>query len=368
VSAALVLGGYGNFGKRIVRGLARHGVRVVVSGRNAEKAEALARTIEGFRGDVARLDIHDSAFGEQLAALAPSVVVNTCGPFQTANYDVAHTCIRQKRHYVDLADGRAFVTGITALDDDARKQNVCVISGASTVPGLSSAVINHFRGAFAELDSVQMGISPGQRAERGLATTEAIMTYVGKPLGRFAGALGPAYGWQDIYRQEFPGIGKRWMANCDIPDLDLIPQRYGVRSIRFSAGLELGALHLGLWLLSWGVRLGLPLDLPRHARALLVASNLFDSLGTSDGGMFVTLRGRDKAGRALERRWYIIARHGDGPQIPCVPAILLAKRLLSSAPPEAGAYPCVGLVSLEDYVGELQGFDIRQYELSAGDA
>jgi hypothetical protein len=362
---ALVLGGYGNFGKRIVRGLVRHGVRVVIAGRDARKAEAFAQTVQGFRGDAARLDIRDPAFAGQLATLSPSVVVNTCGPFQTADYGVARLCIDQQRHYVDLADGRAFVTGVTALDEDARRRNVCVISGASTVPGLSSAVVEHFRDEFSELNSVAMGISPGQKTERGLATTQAIMTYVGRPLRPFAGASGPVYGWQDIYRQAFPEIGSRWMANCDIPDLDLLPERYGLRSIRFSAGLELGVLHLGLWLLSWGVRIGLPLDLPRHAKVLLRASNLFDVFGTSDGGMFVTLAGRDHSGRALERRWFIVAGSGDGPQIPCVPAIVLAKRLLSDAPLQAGAYPCVGLVSLEDYVGELRGFDIRQQEMAA---
>ena len=362
----VVLGGTGNFGKRIVQGLVRHGVSVVIAGRDRTKAEAFAQTLGNFSGGVARLDIHDPAFDRQLAALSPSVVVSTCGPFQTADYGVARACIAQNVHYIDLADGRDFVTGITALDEEAKAAKVCVISGASTVPGLSSAVIEHFRGEFAELESVALGISPGQKAERGLATTEAIMTYVGKPLRPFAGAMHPGYDWQDVNRQNNPGIGMRWMANCDVPDLDLITHHYVVRSIRFSAGLELGVLHLGLWLLSWSVRLGLPLDLPRRAKLLLKASNLFNVFGTSDGGMFVTLRGKDKTGKAHERRWFIIAKNGDGPQIPCVPAILLAARLREGVSYKPGAYPCVGLISLEDYLAELKAFDIRQYEMSAG--
>ena len=156
------------------------------------------------------------------------------------------------------------------------------------------------------------------------------------------------------------------MANCDVPDLDLIPQHYGVKAIHFSAGLELGILHLGLWLLSWGVRLGLPLDLSRRAKLLLKASNLFNVFGTSDGGMFVMLRGKDKTGKAQERRWFIIARNNDGPQIPCVPAILLAKRLLDGVPCKPGACPCVGLISLEGYLDELKSSDIRQYEMPGG--
>lgn len=253
----LILGGYGNFGKRIAAALIRHNVPVIIAGRNREKAETLARSLGSPLAEMAAFDVtHD--LSAQLEALRPTVVVNTCGPFQTSNYDVARTCIAHGVHYIDLADGRDFVTGITALNEEAAKHGVAVISGASTVPGLSSAVIEHYRHEFLEIDSLTYGISPGQQAERGLATTQGILTYVGKRLKPFAGAKRPVYGWQDVYRQEYPQIGRRWMANCDIPDLDLLPAHYGIRAIRFSAGLELSFMHLGLWLLSWLVRLGVP--------------------------------------------------------------------------------------------------------------
>src|SRR5262249_44252745 len=148
----------------------------------------------------------------------------------------------------------------------------------------SSAVLEHFKCDFAEIELFKYGISPGQKAERGLATTQGILTYVGKALRMFSGRTKPAYGWQDIYRQHYPEIGARWMANCDIPDLDLLPKNYGIKAIQFSAGLELGFLHLGLWALSWLVRWGLPLDLPRYAEPLLTISNWFNSLGSADGG------------------------------------------------------------------------------------
>ncbi len=175
--------------------------------------------------------------------------------------------------------------------------DVCVVSGASTVPGLSSAVLEHFRSEFAEIDSLKFGISPGQQAERGLATTQGILSYVGKPLKPFPGHRHTVYGWQDLYRQPYPDIGKRWMANCDIPDLDLLPERYGIKSIQFSAGLELSALHLGLWGLSWLVRAGLPLNLPRFAKPMLAASNWFNGMGSADGGMHVIITGKDRDGR-----------------------------------------------------------------------
>lgn len=356
----LILGGYGNFGKRIARALAGSGTSVVIAGRDATRAQACAAELPHGLAEAVAFDVrHD--LPERLSGIRPAVVVNTCGPFQTSDYSVAETCIDAGAHYIDLADGRDFVTGIAALDSRARGRGVAVISGASTVPGLSSAVIEDFRSEFAEFHTLRFGISPGQKAERGLATTQGILTYVGKPLRAHADDDAPSYGWQDIYRQEFPQLGKRWMANCDIPDLDLLPLKYGFRSIRFSAGLELAPLHLGLWALSWLVRLGAPLHLPRFANWLLKASNLFDRFGSADGGMFMVLTGLDHDRRPLERSWFIIAKDGEGPQIPTIPAIILARKAACGELDFRGASACVGLVTLDEYLRELEHYPIQTF-------
>ncbi len=356
----LILGGYGNFGKRIARALTASGTPVIIAGRDEGRAKAEAAALprglaEAVAFDV-RLDLR-----RHLDEVQPVVVVNTCGPFQTSDYGVAKTCIDAGIDYIDLADGRDFVTGIKAIDAQARDRGVAVICGASTVPALSSAVIEHLRPQFSELHTLRFGISPGQKAERGLATTQGILSYVGRPLRAFAGDDAPSYGWQNVHRQRFPVLGPRWMANCDIPDLDLLPQIYGLRSIRFSAGLELAPLHLGLWALSWFVRVGLPLDLPRHAGWLLKASNLFDPLGSTDGGMFVILSGLGLDRRPLERRWFIVARRGEGPQIPTIPAIILARKAARGALTLRGATACTGLVTLEEYLAELQAYPIEAF-------
>ena len=354
----LILGGYGNFGKRIATALSRHRVPLIIAGRSLEKAQALAAELPNARGTA--IDIHRD-LATALSREKPSVVVHTCGPFQDAGYDVARACIGLGVHYVDLADGRDFVTGFRSLDDEARAAGVTAVSGASTVPGLSSAVIEHFKAQFSRLDAMDFGIAPGQKAERGLATTQGILSYAGRRLKPFAGHPIP-YGWQDLRRMKLPGMGARWLANCDIPDLDLLPQAYGLKDIRFGAGLEVGILHFGLWALAWSVRLGLPLNLKAWAEPMLAISNIFDPLGSNIGGMFVDLSGLDHDGRPKQVRWAVVAGSGDGPQIPCVPAILLARRLHEKDPGiAAGAGPCVGLIRLEDYLAELERFDIRTF-------
>jgi len=219
-------------------------------------------------------------------------------------------------------------------------------------------VLEEFKHEFSQIDSLKYGISPGQKAERGLATTQGILTYLGKKLKPSAGRT--RYGWQDIYCQEYPKLGRRWLANCDIPDMDLFPQKYDIKEIQFSAGFENRFLHFSVWVVSWLIRLGLPLKMERFAAQLLKLSHWFDRFGTSDGGMHVIISGKGQDGKPHQRTWFIIAKNGDGPQIPCVPAIILAKKLVAGELTATGAIPCVAIVGLTEYMAELSEFEISQ--------
>ena len=194
------------------------------------------------------------------------------------------------------------------------------------MPALSDAVVTKHKTEFASIELMRFGISPGQKAERGLATTKGILSYVGKPLAPFNSVEDRMFGWQNLYRQHYPELGKRWMANCEIPDLDILPERHGIKKIQFSAGLELGFMHVGLWALGWLVRAGLPLQLELLARPLLTISNWFNGIGSADGGMHVSLLGKGQDGQFKRVDWYVVAKDGHGPHIPTVPAILLAER------------------------------------------
>jgi hypothetical protein len=72
--------------------------------------------------------------------------------------------------------------------------------------------------------------------------------------------------------------------------------------------------------------------------------------------MILTGTGHD--GRANERRFHLIARSGHGPHIPCMPAILLARRLARGLLEMRGAMPCLDLIDLDTYLNALDGLDI----------
>lgn len=354
----LLFGGTGAFGRRIALALAqipniyltlvsRHGV----INHNFDKPQAKIDTIQ--------LDVH-TLTAKQLIALRPHFIINAVGPFHLQNYNLPQACIDAGCHYLDLADNRAYVTNITTLDEAAKNAHVSIITGASTVPALSAAVIDHFLPAFSALESVTYDISPGNQTERGVGTVASILSYTGKAFQTLEnGQPHTVYGWQDLHLKTLPQLGRRWMSRCDIPDLTIFPSRYpSLRTLRFYAGLELSILHLGLWLLAGVVRLGLPLHLSHHAALLRRISLWLYPFGSDHGGMHMLLQGRDVNHTTKSIYWFLQAKAGDGPQIPVTAAIILIKKWLAGIALPIGAYPCLGIFTLDEFLNELKDFSI----------
>lgn len=353
----LLVGGYGNFGSFIARRLAREtGLTLIVAGRSEQRARAFAEELDA---EWACVDIF-AGLDRRLKEIRPDILVHTSGPFQEQGYDVAEACIRNGIHYVDLADGREFVVNIVRLDQAAKRANVLVVSGASTVPGFTSAVLTRYAHEFATLDALDFGIATAQQTNRGLATVRAVMGYAGKPFKTLIdGKPRDVYGWQGLTWRKFPGLGRRLLGNCDIPDLELLPRHVpALRTVRFRAGLELAPLHLGLWLLTWLVRARVLPNLRIVAPALLRMSNLFDSLGTDDSGFYMAMKGWSADGKPKAMSYNLVARAADGLMIPCIPAIVLTLRLVHDRIEQRGALPCLGLVALEDIEREFAALRI----------
>ncbi|HQQ62241.1 MAG TPA: saccharopine dehydrogenase NADP-binding domain-containing protein [Pseudomonadales bacterium] len=364
----LILGGYGNFGSKIARRLAGCvDIRLIIAGRNLQRASRLSvelQTISAHAGHALRLDATDRNFEQALCSSGAQLLIHTSGPFQLQDYRVANACINNGIHYIDLADGRSFVAHFNQLADIARKKGVLAVTGASTVPGLSSAVICKYLAEFSRLEKIEYGISPGNKAERGEATVAAILSYTGHTFQRLEnGTLRNVYGWQDIFRHKFPGpMGLRWLANCDVPDLALFPESYPtLKTIRFYAGLELPLLHLAMWVMSWLARFGLIRNWARYAASITQISRWFEGFGSDNGGMYMRMSGVGTTGDPLTVEWTLIAENGDGPMIPTIPAVILARKLACGRIDKRGAMPCMELFALDEFFAEVK--DLSIYEV-----
>ena len=130
-------------------------------------------------------------------------------------------CIAAGVNYIDIADARDFVAQVPVLDARAKTAGVFVISGASTTPALSHAVIEQLTQGWRGIHSIFVGVTPGNRAPRGEAVVRAILSYVGAPFKIFAnGSWREVTGWSGNERRAVPGIGFRNFVPCETPDQD----------------------------------------------------------------------------------------------------------------------------------------------------
>jgi len=361
----LIIGGYGNFGSYISKTLAQESnITVIIAGRSIEKAQRFINTIEAANTpEAVALDITKN-LDEALQDIKPDIVIHTSGPFQGQSYDVAGSCIKAEVHYIDLADARNFVSGIGTLNDTAKKHKVLAVSGASSVPCLTSVLVDYYLPQFEKLENLDYGITTAQKTNRGLATTAAILGYCGRPFKTLIGEHEKdVYGWQSLHTRKYSALGRRLLGNCDVPDLELFPVRYPtLKNIRFYAGLEIPFIHMGLWALSGLVRIGLIRNLPAFAPFLLKSSFYFDWAGSDVSGFHMELSGKNENGNDKTITFELTARSGHGPYIPCMPAILLAKKLAGGEITATGATPCIGIITRDEYLGALRDLDITWHD------
>lgn len=359
----LVLGGYGFFGSRICHALASNkDIHLLIGGRHADQAQMLAKKLGLNPAQGLAIDAHAANLVQRLTALNVNTIIHTAGPFQGQNYTVAQAAIAATANYIDLADGRDFVAGIKELDSLAQKQDVLVTSGASSLPALSSAVVDRYLHRFSRLESIKHGIASGARAP-GLATMRGVFSYCGKSFSRLQeGHWKTTYGWLDLQRYHFPSpVGARWLGSCDVPDLILFPQRYPhVHTVTFHAGFASALGHLTVWSAAQLVRLGWISSLIPFSTPLHKISQWLEPFISDKGGMFVSLTGIGVDGQPLTLDWHLIAAQNHGPYIPCGAAIALAKKLASGDQLPRGAMPCMGLLSVADYLAALQDFDVHE--------
>jgi Saccharopine dehydrogenase NADP binding domain len=351
----LVLGGYGNFGARICRALAGDpSIALLIGGRDLSRSQALAAEVGGSAQGIA-IDHHDPGLTRSLREAGVELLIHAAGPFQEQSYGVATAAAAASAHYIDLADGRRFVCDFAdAMDTTFRVACRSAISGASTVPALSSAVVDHLCEGWQRIDAIDICIAPAQTAPRGRATLAAVLSYCGEPVPVWSqGRWQPRCGWARSERVAFARLRPRLGALCDIPDLELFPSRYEVtQRVMFRAAVEVGLAQRAFAMLAALRAARLIGRVDRLAGVLDHAARALDFMGSSTGAMVVRVEGADASGQPARRAWHITAGNDHGPEIPCMAAILLARRLARGEGLPTGASSCMNRLRLADFEPE----------------
>ena len=348
----LIIGGYGSFGGRLVDLLLDEPrLTLIVGGRNLEAAQRFcaarhgAAVLEPVRFD---REAPESA----LVQLKPDIAVDCAGPFQLYGrdpYRVIRAALAAGAHWIDLADGLGFVRGIGELDAVARAAGKFVLTGTSTCPVLTTAVVRRL-GEGMTVKSVIAGIAPSPFAGLGLSVVKAIMSYAGAPvrvLENGEWTVEPALISSRTMTVSVPGkvpLFPTRFALVEVPDLEVVPEEWPeAETVWFGAGPRPPATHRILWLLAGLVRVRLLPSLLPLARFLDWAADHI-RWGEDRGGMIVEVSDGQRT-----RSWHMLAEGNSGPYVPSMAAEAIIRKCLDGAWPEAGARSAQHEVELSDY-------------------
>lgn len=350
-----MLGGYGNFGARISRILAvDSSIELLVAARDRQRARTFAANLgHGVMG--IGIDHSSQDFSNVLKREGVRLVIHTAGPFQQQGYNVAAAAAAAGSNYIDLADGRRFVCDFpNAMNATFVAAECTAICGASTVPALSSAVIDHLCQNWRRIDTIDICIAPAQTAPRGKATLAAVLSYCGQAIQVWdAGRWQSKVGWIAPEPVRIARLRPRLGALCDIPDLELFPARYGAtQRVMFRAALEVKASQRAFAALAALCSAGIIKRPSRVAGFLNAVAPALDFLGSALGGMVVQVEGQDAEGRTTRREWHIAADDDHGPEIPCMAAVLLARKFAKGERFPSGAFTSTGLLGLAEFAPE----------------
>ncbi|UPG92257.1 DUF4166 domain-containing protein [Luteibacter aegosomaticola] len=362
----LILGGYGVFGGRLAELLADlPQLELIISGRDLARAQAFCAAYKGpARARPLKLDRLDIA--EVLRSDRPDLVVDASGPFQEYGdnpYIVIEACIAAGVDYLDFADAADFVFGVAALDVQAKAAGVFALSGVSSFPVLTAAVVRELASDM-DIVSVEGGIAPSPYAGIGLNVMRAVVGYAGAPVKLWRnGEPGQGLGLAESLRFTVAVPGKLPLRNIhfslvDVPDLQVIPPEHPtLRDIWMGAGPVPEILHRVLNLLAKArAHFEWPSLAPWSPLFYWVLNRM--RFGEHRGGMFVRARGT-KVGKPVERSWHLLAEGDDGPYIPSMAVEAIVRKLLNGIRPATGARPATRALELADYDELFEGRSIH---------
>jgi hypothetical protein len=357
--SVLIVGGYGTFGGRLAQLLAGDArLTLLIAGRSQTKAAQFCGHLRATARLVPLTFDRDGNLDAQLAQIRPDIVVDATGPFQSYGddpYRLVNACVAQGISYLDLADGSDFVKGIGRFDSEAKAKNIFVLSGVSSFPVLTAAVLRELSKGMSRVDTLTAGIAPSPYAGVGLNVIRAIAGYAGKPVRLIRdGRQSTSYALTEAKRYTIAPPGRLPLRNIrfslvDVPDLQLIPDMApAIKTLWVGAGPVPEILHLALSTLAWLVRLKLIPSLSPFSRLFFEVINIL-RWGEHRGGMFVSVDGVDDLGRRIERSWHLLAEADDGPLIPSMAVEAIIHHTLSGRGPSAGARAAIDALTLADY-------------------
>jgi saccharopine dehydrogenase-like NADP-dependent oxidoreductase len=352
----VVLGGHGEFSRRVAGGIAALPQAECVLGLppGAKSMSFAARV--GLPFSV--LDPNEPASLQRLLDGA-FIVVNVRGPFATRDdLAVAARCAALGVHYIDPADNRNYIAEFARLAREAREHRAFLVTGAGSAPAVTGALTGLLADYFSRINEIHLFITPGMADQRELAVARAVLAHTGPLRMKQGGRWREQHWWEHPLTVRFPDpIGRRRGYLCDVPELELFTKQFNARTVTARAGFAPGLLNKILSGLAAMRRDGKAEHLSPATGLLLRVAARMTRTHSNTAAIRVAIQGV-RRGVEEEHVAYLIGRDGAGPVIAAAPILALVRKWIESGVPDTGAVTCVGLLDFSDLKPGLINHDV----------
>lgn len=153
----LILGGYGYTGKLLAKHLlAQSNAKIILGGRNLDKANAFADELDDERISTARVDAADT--DSLRAALQNVDLLLVAAPTTHHAETVIRAALDAKVDYLDIQYSRVKLSTLNELAPEIGKAGLCFVTEAGYHPGLPSAMVRY---AASKMDSIESALTAG---------------------------------------------------------------------------------------------------------------------------------------------------------------------------------------------------------------
>jgi len=157
VTTILILGGYGYTGQSLARHLlAQTEAKIIIAGRNIEKAQALSDQLNDSRVSTSYADAAEPA--TMMTALRNVDLLLVAAPTTQHTKKVVRAVIDSKVDYLDVQYSSKKIEILKAITPEIIKNDLCFVTEAGYHPGLPSAMVRY---AAAQMDEIHSALTAG---------------------------------------------------------------------------------------------------------------------------------------------------------------------------------------------------------------
>ncbi len=163
----LLYGATGYTGQLVLEQMLAQGMRPVLSGRSSGALAGLAAP----RGLEVRVAALDDAPALDAALRGMRAVLHCAGPFSRTAAPMAHACLRNGVHYLDITGEIAVFEALHALDARARAAGIALLPGVGFDVVPSDCLAAHLKRRLPTATELTLAFAPGTGPSHGTATT-----------------------------------------------------------------------------------------------------------------------------------------------------------------------------------------------------